>query len=320
MNRIASLVAVVWMGCTPGDASCVPGRVEICPCPSGRIGAQSCQADGTFGACVCPDDVGADEDASTPVDAFIVDAPSDVPSTLDAADDAGMPDAGVAPRGHVVLIGHPNVGWDEYRDRLILNAVFLSERVTTTVRIIEYLEYDDPLVGSVSTHPAIEPEAAARGLSVSFTPLTSSAGLASLLPSNDVLLVYPQSSATTAQLQDVADAWRDQIVAFARSGGVVVILATAAHRGPGGVLVPGDEYRIVSGPDLFTFPREPFWDFRTPPTPEVAEPTDPIAAGVLPYNPGGTQCYFNSSGGTTVIRSNSTSTPAFCPLVRHLVF
>lgn len=35
-------------------STCAAGRVKPCPCASGQ-GAQTCQRDGTFGACVCPD-------------------------------------------------------------------------------------------------------------------------------------------------------------------------------------------------------------------------------------------------------------------------
>lgn len=57
----------------PTDRSaplCTPGRTKACPCANGMMGAQTCQADGTYSACAC-------FDAGVPVDAPAVgDAPS----------------------------------------------------------------------------------------------------------------------------------------------------------------------------------------------------------------------------------------------------
>ncbi len=58
------LVAIVCAACSgsPGAPTCVAGMVVSCPCLGGADGVQTCGADGTFGACMCPGDV----DASIP--------------------------------------------------------------------------------------------------------------------------------------------------------------------------------------------------------------------------------------------------------------
>ncbi len=63
---------------------CTPGRTKACPCASGTMGAQTCQPDGTYSACVC-------FDAGSPGDATVQDATSQ-----DAGTDAGLGDAAVA--------------------------------------------------------------------------------------------------------------------------------------------------------------------------------------------------------------------------------
>lgn len=55
---------------TKGDGDgdeCVPGRIQSCSCPGGRSGSQTCQSDGTFGACSCGGtDAGVDAESSEP--------------------------------------------------------------------------------------------------------------------------------------------------------------------------------------------------------------------------------------------------------------
>lgn len=79
---------------TPAPTTCTVGRVKPCPCPNGT-GAQSCQRDGTYSACVCPD-------ASVPMDVSAADAPTadalDAMPAQDTTPEAAAPDA----RGDVV--------------------------------------------------------------------------------------------------------------------------------------------------------------------------------------------------------------------------
>ncbi len=57
MPRVLGLVLVgMVLGCAGGSndpPKCVPNQVVACGCANGRSGAQSCNADGTFGGCVC---------------------------------------------------------------------------------------------------------------------------------------------------------------------------------------------------------------------------------------------------------------------------
>lgn len=50
----------------PGPVGCVPGASPSCACPSGGLGAQVCQPDGTFGPCICPDGGAPMPDAGSP--------------------------------------------------------------------------------------------------------------------------------------------------------------------------------------------------------------------------------------------------------------
>lgn len=52
------------LGCSRENAGrCVPGASSACACPGGQTGAQTCQSDGTFGACGC---MTAPEPTATP--------------------------------------------------------------------------------------------------------------------------------------------------------------------------------------------------------------------------------------------------------------
>lgn len=53
----AAIAVALSLGCSsgkPGGSSCVPGASDACACQGGLVGAQTCQADGTFAACACP--------------------------------------------------------------------------------------------------------------------------------------------------------------------------------------------------------------------------------------------------------------------------
>lgn len=48
-----TLLAALDAGCTKKALSCVPGQSAACVCVDGRSGAQTCNPDGTYAACVC---------------------------------------------------------------------------------------------------------------------------------------------------------------------------------------------------------------------------------------------------------------------------
>ena len=78
--------------------TCVPGRVEACPCTDGRTGAQTCGPDGTFGACVCSAmDAGDAPDVVVAADVPPVDAPPATGRTYDYVITRQMIDEGAEP-------------------------------------------------------------------------------------------------------------------------------------------------------------------------------------------------------------------------------
>lgn len=72
--RYLVVTALVTFGCSDDDsgvATCIPGRIESCPCAGGTTGSQVCAADGTFGPCTCdgPADVVGGDAAPTDIEA-----------------------------------------------------------------------------------------------------------------------------------------------------------------------------------------------------------------------------------------------------------
>lgn len=66
------MVMLACAGCDGGPSACTPGMSIACACSDGRTGAQVCNADGTFGICMCEGfmfDAGRREDAGRDVDA-----------------------------------------------------------------------------------------------------------------------------------------------------------------------------------------------------------------------------------------------------------
>lgn len=99
-HRIVSIgfviaLAPLALACGGGE-HCVTGMTIECPCLGGGSGIQTCQGDGTYGACQCLD-------AGGPIDGGPIDAAtSDGGQDLDAtAGDGAAPDAGDPCAGHV---------------------------------------------------------------------------------------------------------------------------------------------------------------------------------------------------------------------------
>jgi alpha-tubulin suppressor-like RCC1 family protein len=119
---ITLLIAVSGCGGNEGASPsprCITGTSALCACASGRTGAQTCRADGTFGACSCEaadsgpaldvalDAPPADREAPPPDTAF--DAPPDVvveDGGFDASLDEGV-DAADDPPDDVVIVDVP---------------------------------------------------------------------------------------------------------------------------------------------------------------------------------------------------------------------
>ncbi len=100
-----------------GSPRCIPGMSAACACDDGRSGAQSCLADGTYGACTCADPDAAAGDAS--VDVSLDRATADGPG-LDADDGADAPatDARDVPMD----TGPTDAGLDAPTDRSVPDA------------------------------------------------------------------------------------------------------------------------------------------------------------------------------------------------------
>ncbi len=105
LTGLAALLAA----CTDAAVAprCVPGLRIECPCPGGSNGAQTCGADGTYGACECPTPADASTDAGSdggrtdvgvdvPIDRPALDATPDA-AALDATPDAPSLDVAVPP-------------------------------------------------------------------------------------------------------------------------------------------------------------------------------------------------------------------------------
>ena len=87
----AALAALLLVGCT-SSSTCPAGTAFACVCGGGESGVQTCQADGTLGACVCAADGGSDAGPDGGADAG-----ADAGPMPDAGGDAGLdagPDAG----------------------------------------------------------------------------------------------------------------------------------------------------------------------------------------------------------------------------------
>lgn len=75
-----TLLSFLLAGCAPAPSTCVPGQVIDCPCAAGVRGAQTCGADGRYGACACLGvDAGSSGDSG--------------PAMPDGAAEASVPDA-----------------------------------------------------------------------------------------------------------------------------------------------------------------------------------------------------------------------------------
>jgi hypothetical protein len=100
-RALAIMVAGVVLGCSgAGDVAvptCVPGRVQACPCEDGS-GSQTCQSDGTYGPCDCSPiapvdssigDPDSEFDTSSP-DTMVADAIPDLATAIDSTTDARL--------------------------------------------------------------------------------------------------------------------------------------------------------------------------------------------------------------------------------------
>jgi hypothetical protein len=304
-------------GAEPTTATCVPGRTEACACVDGTMGAQECTEDGRFGECRCaePPDSGLPVDAGTTHDSGgpAVDGGRDDGGVRD--EDASVPtDGGTAPRGHAVLIGHNYQQPHDELDRILANALFLSERAGATLRVLEYTEYSEGSGLQDHARSVIDSAGTGRGRSVTRTSLTTAAGLTTALATADVLFVPLQPYSNEAQMRTVAGFWREPMSAFLDAGGVVVVATSGTGTGS------GYEWVLLDAADLFSLSggRSQMCCTPAPIVLEIPMPSLPIAAGVLtPFSAerNNTSLFPSSARGTVVVRTADT----LVPVVRHLV-
>jgi len=199
--------------------------------------------------------------------------------------------------GHIVLIGHGFDNNDSTDQRILENAVFLTER-SGTVRVLEYTEFNSGT--SATVEPFLTSYAGSVGRAISFAALTDYRNLQTALPNADVLLIYdqPNDPYRGPQVSFIANTWSPDMEAFMAAGGVVVVLdggssSTAAFAGG-----PSGFYLAAGSSPVTT-------------TLAVEDSTDPVAAGVTsPFtSTTGFTKYPRASNGNIVVGTSDNLDP-----------
>lgn len=221
--------------------------------------------------------------------------------------DSGLCEEGVcqdAASGHLVLIGHDYSSSHAGLDRLLGNAVFLPVRAE--VQILVY-RGDASESALARVDAAIEDHAGATGRDWQRVSTSDPTVAAEILPLFDVLLVHHQVGADGDGLAAMGAAWAEAVPAFARDGGVVIVLDGGGDAGgthlvleQGGLFDPA-AVTDVAGQAV-----------------DVTAPADAIASGVpLRYLAPSRSVSFGtdpaSTGATAVVTAGSGE-----PVVVHL--
>lgn len=131
---------------------------------------------------------------------------------------------GAAP-GHLVAVGLDYVSPQTFlaATRLLVNAVTISTH--QPVRVLSYVEHADT-TAATKLEAVVTSSAASRGRTVSFTVAGASSSVPSRLDATevDVLFVHDQKLAAAGALASIGADWAASLDAFARAGGVVVVL------------------------------------------------------------------------------------------------
>ncbi len=117
--------------------------------------------------------------------------------------------------GHVVVIGHDFTSRRAGMNRLAANAVFLAPR-----RPVQAVAYHG--VSSMASRTNIDFAINETGGMWSKT-VVAAGDVPSALASADVFIVYPQNTATDAELLALGDAWSTALPMFVDRGGVIVV-------------------------------------------------------------------------------------------------
>lgn len=204
-----------------------------------------------------------------------------------------------APAGHIVVIGHDYTANRAGMNRLVGNAVFMAPG--SPVRVVTY-RADTSGPSATGVDRAVQQVVTERGRR--WSPRTAPAERVPVeLATADVFLVYPQTSATDAELEALGAAWGTALTVFLERGGVVVVLdGPAAHGGTHQILEAAGLFdagamREVSGEML-----------------EVVDPYDPVSLGVPDhYRAEGGSVSFSGIVGDSVVADGTA------PVVVHLV-
>ncbi len=131
-----------------------------------------------------------------------------------------------APAGHVVVIGHDFAGATSGMQRIAGNAFFLATPRRVRAVVLEEHATSTSVVG---IDAAIDAIAGERGRAWTRRVATPD-GLSAALGLADVLVVYPASRATDADLIAIGQASATALTQFLERGGVVVLFdAQSAH-------------------------------------------------------------------------------------------
>ncbi|MCB9602988.1 MAG: hypothetical protein H6722_26735 [Sandaracinus sp.] len=175
----------------------------------------------------------------------------------------GLCEAGVclgAPPGHVVLLGHSYAESRTAIRQVVANAVWLAMADS-----LDVVFYDGDASGSArsAVDGAIDEQASGR----SWRRVNLSGSMADALVDAEVFLVHAQRATTDEALRTLGAAWRDDLEAFVRRGGVVVVLdGEGDHAGTWQIL---DAAGLLSVAGRVSLPSEPV---------NVVDPRDALAA------------------------------------------
>jgi hypothetical protein len=127
--------------------------------------------------------------------------------------------------GHLFVIGHAYRTSNPALDRVLGNAVFLTEK--RPVQIVTWFgptNAQTPADLVTGTNAAIARAGSVLKNTFAKTRAKYSSMVQTMLPTADVFLIYAQPQATDEYLQALADEWRQPLDDFTRRGGIVIVL------------------------------------------------------------------------------------------------
>lgn len=141
----------------------------------------------------------------------------------DGCDVDCLREAGAAP-GHVVFIGHDFFERSAAIDRVVANAVALSE-VSGTIEVLGFTELADLSTGGEvsNVNAAITALASTLGYTVNITSFALRGELASRIDAADVLVIYEQERGSTTEMTSIGTAWSPLLTDFIDRGGVIIV-------------------------------------------------------------------------------------------------